>query len=97
MGDSTSPRQAVSTPPALDELVEGTEVTLGQAADEAELVANLLCDAFGVELGLGTVTPGWPALVRLEADRRAMASADEVIEVVPACSSDRRADRARDS
>jgi hypothetical protein len=57
--------------PALDELVEGTEVTLGQAADEAELVANLLCDAFGVELGLGTVTPGWPALVRFEADRGA--------------------------
>jgi predicted dinucleotide-binding enzyme len=74
------PRSAVVrrldiTPPgglnasALDELAEGTDVTLAQAADEAELVANLLCDAFGVELELGTVTPGWPTLVRFEADR----------------------------
>jgi hypothetical protein len=45
-------------------LLKGPRSLLGKRPDEAELVANLLCDAFGVELELGTVTPGWPVAMR---------------------------------
>lgn len=47
-----APPRAGFTASALDELLEATEITLGPTADEAELVADLLGDAFRVELEL---------------------------------------------